>query len=227
MIKKLLVIIFFLHTFSIAAEGKDKEIVQLPEPQYDKGLTVGEALNIRRSVRSFSSKKLVLREVSELLWASSGKTFDGTTAASRTYPSAGGLHPLNVYLVTGGVEDIKDGIYKYESKDHTITLLKEGDYRKSLAQAGLGQSFIRIAPVCIIITALYNRTGMVYGERGTVRYIHMDAGHAAQNVCLMSASLGLGTVAVGAFIDEKVKNILGLEKEVPLYLLPVGHPSGK
>jgi SagB-type dehydrogenase family enzyme len=190
-------------------------------------LTVGEALNIRRSVRSFSSKKLVLREASELLWASSGKTFDGTTAATRTYPSAGGLHPLNVYLISGGVEGVKDGIYKYEPRGHTITLLKEGDYRNSLAKAGLGQSFIRIAPICIIITGLYNRTGMVYGERGTMRYIHMDAGHAAQNVCLMSASLGLGTVAVGAFIDEKVKSIIGLEKEVPLYLLPIGHPSEK
>lgn len=202
----------------------DNEGIKLPEPRYSGGISVEEAINRRRSVRDFTDEALTLAEVSQLLWACSGKTFDGTTGASRAYPSAGGLYPLEVYLVAGDVERLEKGFYNYNWKDHSIRLVRSGDYQKDLSQAALDQRFVREAPICIIITALYERTGRIYGDRGIIRYVHMDSGHAAQNIYLEAVSLNLGAVAVGAFNDERVKRVLGLEREEPLYIMPVGHP---
>ncbi len=59
-----------------------------------------------------------------------------------------------------------------------------------------------------------------------IRYVHMEVGHAAQNVCLQATAFGLGTVVVGAFEAGPVKRVLGLasDDEEPLSLIPVGHP---
>jgi len=97
-----------------------------------------------------------------------------------------------------------------------------GEQRGALAQAALNQQFIAQAPVNLVITAIYERTMGRYGERG-IRYVHMEAGHAAQNVYLQAVALNLGTVVVGAFHDNQVKEILNLaEDEEPLYIIPVG-----
>jgi len=82
------------------------------------------------------------------------------------------------------------------------------------------------APVSIVFTAVFARTTRVYGERGRLRYVPMDLGHAAQNVYLQATALGLGTVAVGAFYDDDAAEILGLsEEETPLYIMSVGKPA--
>ena len=57
------------------------------------------------------------------------------------------------------------------------------------------------------------------------RYVHIEAGHAAENVCLQAVALGLGTTIVGAFSDAEVKRLLGLGEEEPLLLIPVGKPG--
>jgi nitroreductase len=64
-------------------------------------------------------------------------------------------------------------------------------------------------------------------ERGG-RYLHIEAGHAAQNVYLQAAALGLGTTIVGAFRDEELKRVIGLGAgEEPLAIMPVGMPVGR
>ncbi|MCC5810848.1 MAG: nitroreductase family protein [Ectothiorhodospiraceae bacterium] len=55
------------------------------------------------------------------------------------------------------------------------------------------------------------------------RYVHMEAGHVAQNVCLQGTTLGVGTVVIGAFWDAQVSKVLRLEDgEQPLYILQLG-----
>jgi SagB-type dehydrogenase family enzyme len=89
-------------------------------------------------------------------------------------------------------------------------------------ESTLNQSAVAGAPVVFVISAVYERTLARYGERG-IRYVHMEAGHAAQNVCLQAVALGLHSVVIGAFRDRHIQQVLGLnENEHPLYLIPVG-----
>lgn len=88
----------------------------------------------------------------------------------------------------------------------------------------MSQPWVAAASINIVIGAVYERITVKYGERG-IRYLHMEVGHLGQNISLQVISLGLGTVVVGAFDDEKVKGIINMaDNEVPLYIMPVGRP---
>ena len=96
-------------------------------------------------------------------------------------------------------------------------------------EAALRQNPLKDAPIVFVISAVYERTTGKYGQRG-IRYVHMEVGHAAQNVYLQAESLDLGTVFIGAFYDDEVKSILQMRKEeTPLGLMPVGRtlPGGE
>ena len=193
--------------------------IALPEPRYDSNVSVEESILQRRSVRDYSDEALTLPELAQLLWAAQGIT---DPAGLRAAPSAGATYPLEIYAVVGNVEGIAKGIYRYEPHQHKLTQVVDGEQREALAQAALNQQFIAQAPVNLVITAIYERTTQRYGERG-IRYVHMEAGHAAQNVYLQSVTLNLGTVVVGAFNDKQVATVLALPgNEIPLYIIPVG-----
>ena len=137
-------------------------------------------------------------------------------------PSAGALYPLEVYVAAGNVEGLDPGVYRYNPHAHELALVRGGDARIELARAALGQSCVRDGAAVIIIAAVYARVTVKYHERG-VRYVHMEAGHAAQNICLQACALGCGTVVVGAFNDGAVKKAAGMAAdEEPLSILPVG-----
>ncbi|MFH1789092.1 MAG: SagB/ThcOx family dehydrogenase [Candidatus Altiarchaeota archaeon] len=199
------------------------EIISLPDPVKKGNVSVEEALSQRRSRREYSGRQLTLSELSQLLWAAQGvnERFGG----KRTAPSAGATYPLELYAVVGGVDGLSPGVYHYLPGDHSIRLVSAVDARETLAAAALNQGFIAEAPVTLVLSAVYERTTETYGQRG-IQYVHMEAGHAAQNVYLMCEALGLGTVAVGAFDDEAVMEVIGLSAgQRALYLLPVGGQS--
>jgi len=136
--------------------------------------------------------------------------------------SAGALYPLEVYVVVGDVENLACALYKYEPDEHELVLLIKGDKRSELADAALRQASVKEGAVVIVFTAVYGRTAIKYGERG-LRYVHIELGHAAQNLCLQATAIDLGVVTVGAFHDERVSKLLNLsEDEEPLYIIPVG-----
>jgi SagB-type dehydrogenase family enzyme len=194
--------------------------VTLPPPEGSQAMTVTEALRQRQSVRSFRDQPLSLAAAGKLLWAAQGLN----RPRRRTAPSAGGLYPLTVYLVAGAVTDLAAGVYRYVPDGHRLERVTGGDRRQRLAEAALGQPWVRRAPAALVIAADYGRTTGKYGERGH-RYVHMEAGHAAQNVYLKAEALGLGTVMVGAFGDRAVARVLGLAGDrTPLAILPVGRP---
>ncbi len=225
----ILVFLFFQFGDFFGQENNNNEVtttikmnsnsgtIRLPEPRKEGEVSVEEAIAGRRSRRSYQDEELTLEEVSQLLWAAQGIT----KGVNRAAPSAGGTYPLELFLVVGKVEGMNPGVYRYLPGENSLVREKEGDIRNDLAVAALGQNFIAEAPVDIVFTAIYERTTQVYGERG-IMYVHMEAGHAAENVYLECESLGLGTVVVGAFHDDQVKKVLDLEKGVPLYIMPVG-----
>jgi len=185
-------------------------------------VSLEEALLQRRSVREYANLPLTLEEVSQLLWAAQGVTSEW---GGRTAPSAGALYPLEMYLAVGHIQHLAPGVYKYRPERHELVQVKPDDVRGELAGAALGQAWIKEGAIDIIIAAVYERTTRKYGDRG-VRYVHMEAGHAAQNIYLQAAALDLGMVTVGAFYDDRVKDITGmLEDEIPLYVISVGRKT--
>lgn len=202
-------------------QADDEAEIALPEPRREGAVSIERALAQRRSVREFAREPLSLEAVSQILWAAQGVT---DPAGLRSAPSAGALYPLEVHLVVGAVSGLAPGVYRYEPRHHRLIAGASGDRRAALARAALGQDWIADAPASILITAVHQRTTRKYGERAT-RYVHMEAGHAAQNVYLQAVSLGLGTTMVGAFRDGEVARAAELPgREKPLGLLPIGKP---
>ena len=193
--------------------------INLPVPRTEGAVSIESTLLKRRSVREFQDGPLSLESVSQLLWSAQGIT---DPHGYRTAPSAGGLYPLELYIVVGNVQGLNPGIYHYRPKQHRLDLIVNGDFRRELCKASLSQEAIQQAPVVFVIFCVFERTTVKYRDRG-VRYVFMEAGHAAQNLCLQAISLGLGSVTIGAFSDNEVARILKTDKGyAPIYIIPVG-----
>jgi len=201
------------------ASRRESGTIALPEPRYTGSTPVERALRERRSIRDYKDEPLTLAELSQLLWAAQGIT---DSRGYRTAPSAGALYPLELYVVVGNVTGLPAGVYKYRPRGHEVRRIAEGDKRSELSNAALGQASIRKGAAVLVFCAVYERTTAKYGERG-VRYVHIEVGHAAQNVLLQAGALNLGAVVMGAFRDEDVKRVVRMEEdEQPLYVMPVG-----
>jgi SagB-type dehydrogenase family enzyme len=174
------------------------------------------AIAQRRSVRRYGPATLSLKEIGQLLWSAQGIT--GKGSSRRAAPSAGGRHPLVFYVCRS------DSIWRYYPQGHTMRQHLTRDVREDLAEAAWRQDFIGEAPCVFAVSAIYERTRERYQERAR-RYVPMDVGHATENLNLQAVALGLGSVSVGAFDDDAVKQVLALpDEEEPMYLIPVGHP---
>lgn len=190
------------------------QVIALPTPQLKGKVSLEETLAQRRSVREFSDDPLTLDEIGQLMWAAQGIT---SPAGQRTAPSAGALYPLEVYIV------LRDGVYHYEPAEHQLRLRLRGDAKSALFVAALEQGAVASAPATIVIAAVYARTAIKYGDERTPRYVHLEAGHAAQNILLQAVALNLGAVPIGAFYDDQVKLALNLPSDhEPVYVIPVG-----
>lgn len=193
--------------------------IDLPSPKLKGSISLEEAISKRRSQRDFLDKDLSWEQISQLLWSAQGITARIWGYSLRSTPSAGALYPMEIYLLT------KTGLFHYLPETHGLEVLKEKDLRKELKEAALYQDCIRQAPLSLIICAVYRRVTKKYRERGR-RYVHIEAGHIAQNIHLQAVAMGLGSVPIGAFSDEALKRILSLPSEhEPLYIIPVGYPK--
>jgi SagB-type dehydrogenase family enzyme len=200
----------------------DANKIELPKPEYI-GMTVEEAIKKRRSVRNYSTKPINKAQLSQLLFAAQGVTGKMYGNALRTAPSAGALYPFEVYIIANNVQDLPQGIYHYSVLDHTLELVKPGDFHSQSVDAGLSQQTLGNAGVTFVLSAIFDRVRYKYGERGC-RYVYMEAGHISQNIYLQAVSLGLGSVCAGAFSDEKVNKLIDVDgwKEAVIYLHAVG-----
>ncbi len=196
----------------------------LPAPEWS-GPPIGNVIAARRSRREYISGTLTLEELSVLLHAAQGIT--EPRWGFRAAPSAGALYPIETYVVVHSVVGLEMGLYHYVVADHALEQVRPGDLRAELVRAGIGQDMLGTAQVCFILTAVFGRTRWRYRERA-YRYILLEAGHIGQNLYLAATGLGLGTCAVGAFLDDAVNRLVGIdgEEETALYLFPVGRIGG-
>jgi SagB-type dehydrogenase family enzyme len=202
--------------------GLSMREVVLPKPDLKGSIPLEQTIAARRSQREFSSKSLTWEQIGQLAWAAQGQDAHRDPASRepsryRTVPSAGATYPLELFVVT------EQGFFRYLPGKHALAKLTDQDLRGRLAAAAWGQEFIAAAPVTLVFAAEFARTTGRYGERG-IRYVYMEAGHAAQNVHLQAEALGLGSVPVGAFDDASVGKVLELPSHLePLYMVPVGY----
>lgn len=168
----------------------------------------------RRSIRQYSTAPLSLSDVSQLLWAAQGIT---DSSGKRTAPSAMATYPLEIHLVAGNVEGLAAGVYLYVPSGHELKKIKDGDFRKEISRMPAAQN----GAIDIVITGNLDKFAR-FGENG-IRFICLEAGHAAQNICLQATALNLGTVTTAGFSEEQVKTVLGITgNKTVLYIMPVG-----
>ena len=212
--------------FKEAADGG--EGVALPRVDRPAGLL--ELIRSRRSCRSYSARPLALADLAELIAGAYGPSgvvaLEGVERTTRSVPSAGALYPLELYLVLTDVETVADGLYHYSIPGHALEPVRPGSDEATFNRALLAAPLLENANVLFLITAVFDRTLSKYGPRG-YRFVLLEAGHAAQNLCLLAQERGLGALCVGGFMDAAVNRYLGLDPrvEAAVYGVAIGHPA--
>lgn len=202
--------------------------VPLPDPKIDRAADIWNAISKRRSVRQYTfHNSMPLKELALLLWATQGITAESRQFQFRAAPSAGGLYPIETYLMARNVEGLEPGIYHFRPHRFDLECLKAGDWSVDLANAALGQRIVADAQTCFIWTAVVERSKWKYRQRA-YRYIYLDAGHIAQNLYLAGTAAGMGVCGIGAFFDDRVNDLLGVDgvEETAVYLASVGLIAG-
>ncbi|MDD4903983.1 MAG: SagB/ThcOx family dehydrogenase [Candidatus Bipolaricaulis sp.] len=203
------------------------KLIDLPAPR-DLALgraSLREVMDARRSLRKYSEQPLSLAEISYLLWATQGvRDVVKAERTTRSVPSAGARHAFETLLLVNRVDGLESGLYRFLAMSHRLALLPASeDVTARVAEAALGQKMIARSAATFVWVAVAERMSWRYGERG-YRYLHLDAGHVAQNLYLAAESIGAGACAVGAFADEEMNALFGLdgENQFVIYLAPVG-----
>jgi SagB-type dehydrogenase family enzyme len=196
--------------------------IGLPRPKLRGTTALETCLSQRRSTRQFDTAPISVSATSQLLWAAQGVTGLG---GLRTAPSAGALYPLRTYLVAARVRALPAGLFKYDANDHYIRCLRQCDLREDLVEAGVDVC-VRDAAGAIVLAADYRSASREFKDLAC-RLVHIEAGHAGQNVCLQATALGLGVIGLGAFDTDGLRRVLELrEQEHPVYVLAFGRKVG-
>ena len=183
----------------------------------------------RTSVREYSGASLSMEQLSFLLWSAQGvkKVVQGYVTL-RTVPSAGARYALETILLVNRVEGLAPGLYLYRPLTHALSCLRtDPGLADAVARVCFGQDFVKAGAVTFLWVAVPYRMNWRYGERG-YRYLHLDAGHAGQNLYLAAESIGAGACAVAAFDDDAANALLGLDGErmFLIYVTAVGIKRG-
>ncbi|HSG98939.1 MAG TPA: SagB/ThcOx family dehydrogenase [candidate division Zixibacteria bacterium] len=184
------------------------------------------ALQRRHSTRDFAPRPLPLPLLARVLGSAYGLLEFRGGAPHHTTPSAGGLYPLELYVAADNVAGLEAGLYHFQTADTSLEMIDVGTHNAALHEAANGQYAVGYAPATLVITARFERMTFKYADRG-YRYAYMEAGAVCQNVYLQCEALGLGTVAVGAFNDERLSRLIEIDgvSEAALLIMPIGYPA--
>jgi SagB-type dehydrogenase family enzyme len=207
----------------------NRRALSLP-PAERSGVTLFEALQARRSERSFGAGELRLCELATVLHAAYGITRPATAEDPqplRTVPSGGALYPLEVYALLARVEHAEPGLYHFDPLRHALEVLSLGDWpRTGLKEAAIYPEIVEGCAATFLVTGMFWRSRFKYGLRG-YRFTLLEAGHLVQNVLLTCTALGLAAVPIGGFYDRPVDELLGVDgvNESVVYAVSLGRPS--
>ena len=189
-----------------------------------------QTLLLRKSIRAFAPVGINLDVLSQFLTLSCGLRDDVNDTTYRTYPSAGGRFPIEVYAIIMHSDDLENGVYHFNVSDNCLELIKAGNYTDKIKDFYSNQSgYIETDyPCLLLLSVVFKRTMEKYGERG-YRYAMIDAGHIGQNLYLVATYLKLRIVALGSgnYSDDKLDDIIGLmhSDENVFYCFALGHPN--
>lgn len=204
-------------------EYRDVKQYVLPSPNTKNMTPAFEAMIHRRSIRDYTTEPLKQHHLSKILWVTQGITARVKGVELRTVGSAGALHPIETYVVISNVEDMRKGLYHYNVRAHALDLLLPEQLQVGLVNACLGQEFVGQAPVLFIWSGLFNRTIWRYAQRG-YRYVYQECGHVVQNAIIACQAMEVGCCEIGAFYDDEINLLLGLDgsEETVLSLMTAG-----
>lgn len=197
----------------------------LPDPlKNHHSMDLTTALQTRRSLRMFTGSSITEEQLSYLLWSTQGIT--GQSEMFRSSPSAGAIHPIDIYMAVQKVAGLPVGIWKYYPNGHMLVLIEEGQKPiGALGKACMMQPAVLRSPILFCFVATPYRTVWKYGVRG-YRDIFLDAGHICENLYLAGTQEELGICAIGAFYDDDAHKALRLsEEQIFLYAAACGHPK--
>lgn len=209
------VLLCFVST-SIAA---DPAPMKLPPPDMKGGKLLMQCLKDRKTDRSFSTKKLPVEILSNLLWAAWG--INRPDSGKRTAPSAHNWQEIDVYVA------MEESLYRYNAKSHALDPVLKSDLRKNTSHLlQPSRSSITGAPLQLIYVADFSRMGLTISDEDKKISSAADAGFISQNVYLYCASAGLAT-GVRAFFDKDAlaENMRLRDKQKIVLVQAVGYPQ--
>ena len=210
----ILIFVYNQKKATLVSADTVSQVTKLPPPVKKGAMSLEEAIQKRRSVRAYKNQALTKEQVSQILWAAQGIT--DPDGKKRAAPSAIAVYPLEIYAVC------PEASYHYLPKEHAIEKVADGDLRGSLSE----QKNIAGVGMVIVITAVSGRFPVRISEENKLKFIYLEAGHCAQNILLQAVALGLGSVPVGGYSEEKVTKTLNLPSDrKPVYVIPVGYPQ--
>jgi SagB-type dehydrogenase family enzyme len=210
----------------------------LPKPSPTLAFPIGDALRARRSIRQFRFGAMAQQTLADLLYYTAGATgseaveFAGQTyqQVTRPYPSAGALYPIDLFVLIRNVDGMASGAYYYGAAEHALSPLPipVTTTQTLLATTPMHPEVVNLfnSQVILVQVAAFQRQSAKYRRRA-YRFTLQESGHIAQNALLAATALGLGGVTLGAFYDDEVHRLLGLDgvSEAILYLIPIGVPD--
>ena len=217
------------HSYEVEFKHETGEEVALPAP--GEGSQLMRVLAARGSCRQYVAREMPLETLGTLLGGAYGLTRlnqldSGIRFHSRPVPSAGGLYPLELYVMTERVAGVQNGIHHFAAAANTLSLLQPFPPREKLTELFLSQYFLENANALVMISAVFSRTLRKYGARG-YRYVLLEAGHVAQTICLLATEQGLGSLCMGGFWDARLNAFLHFDgtTQAVVYCVGVGYPA--
>ena len=179
-----------------------------------------ETLRRRRSRRAYTERELTAHELSWIVTSATGIT---SSNGRRAAPSGGALYPIETYVAAHRVQGIEPGLYHVGAGGRVLEQVRSGSVAGDLLVAGLGQDFLRDAPVVLVLSGVFQRSRWKYHERH-YRFVCWEGGHISQNVYLAAEAAGLGACFVGSFLDGPLNDLLRVDghEEAALGLIAVG-----